>query len=212
MIANFAKLLIPFLVLTLFSAFSTAADQNKTRIGPTYKIVEPDMLEQMLAKLQKMQDSGEALKLQKEAAKRTRTKLLNPAPVAGITKATSNKVYFYDPTVVANQDITGPDGRILIPRGTKVNPLDIQDFGDPMLFFDARDEKQVKNAITILTKYKGAVMPVLTGGSFFDLMKKWKRQVYYDQTGFITRKLGVKHVPALVTQEGNLLRIEEFAL
>ena len=199
------------LIFSLLPSLGVAADQE-TRFGPTYEIVEPDMLDEILAKLQKKQDSGEALRLQQEAAKRAKARLLNPKPVDGITKATRNNVFYYDPTVVANQDIVGPDGRILVPRGTRANPLDQQDFGDPMLFFDARDPKQVKNALNLIERYKGAVMPVLTGGSFIELMRRWKRRVYYDQTGFITKKLGIRHVPALVTQEGNLLRVEEFAL
>lgn len=190
---------------------SISAEKATTRIGPTYEITEPDMLEEILARMQKKQDSGEALRLQKEAAERAKLKIFNPAPVSGITTATKNRVFHYDPTVIAHQDILGPDGRIIIPRGTRANPLEIQDFGDPMFFFDARDPKQVKKALALIEHYKGGLMPVLTGGSFFDLMKKWKRRVWYDQSGFITKKLGISHVPALVTQEGNLLRIEEFA-
>lgn len=189
---------------------ASAQEKDVTRFGPTYEIVEPDMLEDILARMQEKQDSGEALRIQQEAADRAKARLLNPAPVEGITTARKKRVFTYDPTVVAHENILGPDGRILIPRGTRANPLEISDFGDPMFFFDARDPKQVKKAQALIKEYKGGIMPVLTGGSFVDLMKKWNRRVWYDQTGFITKKLGIRHVPALVTQEGNLLRIEEF--
>lgn len=204
-----------FLVAMLVALGSTAvvaADKGVERVGPTYDIKEPDMLDEIMARMKEKQDSGEALRLQKEAAERAKVRMFNPKPVPGISNATKNRVFYYDPTVVVQQDIVGPDGRIIVPRGTRANPLDVQDFGDPMFFFDARDPKQVKKALSLIQQYKGGVMPVLTGGSFVDLMKKWKRKVYYDQTGFITKKLGITHVPALVTQNGNRLQIEEFAL
>lgn len=196
----------------LAAPFAMAASKGAESVGPTYQITEPDMLEEMIEKMQKKVDSGEVERMQKEARDRAKVRIMNPPPVAGITKATKGRVFHFDPTVVAEQDIKDPNGRILIPRGTRANPLEIQDFGDPMLFFDARDPEQLKKAQALIRQYKGGVMPVLTGGSFIDLMKQWKRRVWYDQSGFITRKLGIRHVPALVTQDGNRLRIEEFAL
>lgn len=203
-------ILFAILLSSVWPMDSFAQTKDVTRMGPVYEIVEPDMLEEITKRMQEKQDSGEALRIQQEAADRAKTRLLNPAPVEGITTASKKRVFTYDPTVIAHADILGPDGRILVPRGTRANPLELSDFGDPMFFFDARDPKQVKKAQALIKQYKGGIMPVLTGGSFVDLMKKWNRRVWYDQKGFITKKLGIRHVPALVTQEGNLLRIEEF--
>jgi len=50
---------------------------------------------------------------------------------------------------------------------------------------------------------------ILTGGSYLDLMRRWKRPVYYDQQGQLVEKFGIRHVPALVSQEGKRLRIDE---
>jgi conjugal transfer pilus assembly protein TraW len=50
---------------------------------------------------------------------------------------------------------------------------------------------------------------ILTGGSYLDLMRRWKRPVFFDQQGTLTEKLGIRHVPALVTQDGKRLKIEE---
>jgi conjugal transfer pilus assembly protein TraW len=41
------------------------------------------------------------------------------------------------------------------------------------------------------------------------LSEELKVPVYFDQSGLLTKKLGIHHVPALVTQEGMRLRIEE---
>jgi conjugal transfer pilus assembly protein TraW len=42
-----------------------------------------------------------------------------------------------------------------------------------------------------------------------DLMRIWQIPVYYDQAGLLTRRLGIVQVPALVSQEGPRLRIDE---
>ena len=45
--------------------------------------------------------------------------------------------------------------------------------------------------------------------SYLDLMRRWQRPVFYDQQGNLTTKLGIRQVPALVTQDGRRLRIDE---
>ena len=50
---------------------------------------------------------------------------------------------------------------------------------------------------------------ILTGGAYLDLMRRWQRPVFYDQQGNLTTKLGIRQVPALGTQDGRRLRIDE---
>jgi conjugal transfer pilus assembly protein TraW len=40
-------------------------------------------------------------------------------------------------------------------------------------------------------------------------MRRWKQTVYYDQQGLLTMRLGIRQVPARVTQDGRRLRIDE---
>jgi conjugal transfer pilus assembly protein TraW len=53
------------------------------------------------------------------------------------------------------------------------------------------------------------VKVILTGGSYLELMRRWNHPVFFDQQGQLTAKLGIRHVPALVSQEGRRLRIDE---
>ena len=53
---------------------------------------------------------------------------------------------------------------------------------------------------------------ILVGGSYLDLMKSWRMPVYFDQQGLLTRRLGITQVPALVSQEGLRLRIDELEI
>ena len=67
-------------------------------------------------------------------------------------------------------------------------------------------------ARALIDHYAGRVKPILVAGSYLDLMKRWQIPVYYDQQALLTRKFGIERVPALVSQEGMRLRIDELAL
>jgi conjugal transfer pilus assembly protein TraW len=100
----------------------------------------------------------------------------------------------------------------LFAAGTRKNPLDVVSLSKHLLFFDARDRRQVTRARELIARYAGKVKPILTGGSYLDLMKAWRIPVYYDQQGTLTRRFGIRQVPALVSQEGARLRIDEVVL
>ena len=93
--------------------------------------------------------------------------------------------------------------------GTRFNPLDAVSLSSYWLFFDARDARQVKQADALIRHYAGRVKPILTAGDYPEVARQWQRRVFYDQYGLITRRLGITQVPALVSQEGERLRIDE---
>jgi conjugal transfer pilus assembly protein TraW len=53
------------------------------------------------------------------------------------------------------------------------------------------------------------VKTILVGGSYMDYQRKTHRQAWYDQGGVLTTRLGITRVPAIVSQEGRRLRIDE---
>lgn len=196
--------------LPLVSSIALAVDHG--RIGPTYPIKEPDMLEWIEKRVAAKVASGEALRYQQEQSEKMERKLLNPAPLQSVTKASKARTAYYDPTFVVDENIADDRGRILVPAGTTINPLDRVGLSRPLIFFDARDKSQVAFAKRFLDARAGLAKPILVGGSYFDLMKLWDTPVYFDQQSALIRKLGIKHVPAIVVQEGKRLRIDEIAL
>ena len=188
---------------------AVAAAQDLGVIGPVYAIAEPNLLEVILAKLREAEASGALAKLQREARSSARREVEHPAAVVTLTKTTRPRSFYYDPTIVVPYPITDAEGRVIVSPGTRVNPLDTVSLSKHLLFFDARDAGQVKRARQLLDRYHGRVKLILTGGSYLDLAHKWKLPVYYDQQGSLTEKLHIRHVPALVSQEGKRLRIDE---
>ncbi len=126
-----------------------------------------------------------------------------------VAKTTQPRTFHYDPSLVVPAAIADAEGRVIVPAGTRVNPLDTVALSQPLLFIDARDAQQLARARALLDRHQGRVKLILTGGSYLELMRRWRRPVFYDQQGGLTAKLGIRQVPALVTQEGKRLRIDE---
>ena len=196
------------LVVAALLSFSAQA-QDLGVIGPVYAIAEPSLLEVILAKLREAEATGALAKLHLEARTGITRGIENPAPIAKITKTSKARSFYFDPSIVVPAAITDADGKVLVAPGTRVNPLDTVSLSKQLLFIDARDAAQVGRAKALIDERGGKVKIILTGGSYLELMRRWKLPVFFDQQGQLTDKLGIRHVPALVTQEGKRLRIDE---
>ncbi|EAU56075.1 type-F conjugative transfer system protein TraW [Mariprofundus ferrooxydans] len=180
-------------------------------IGPTYPIRERDFLEYIQKRLSAMQKSGELQRLQEREAAIAKKRIERPKPVSGITRTEKTRVFHIDPTLTLDHAIRDAKGRILYMPGTKVNPFDHLAMSKHLLFIDGDDKEQVAWALTMAKHYDGQVKTILVKGSPTELMKQWKRRVYFDQQGVLTRKLHIRHVPAIVSQDGKRLRVAEMA-
>lgn len=186
-----------------------ATDTPAEAIGPTYNIIEPDMLEVIEKRLKGLEKSGEMAKLIAEAKERSLNSVQNPIAVEGLGRSKENRTYYFDPSVAVTQDIRDTTGRLIVKAGTRVNPFEFASLTTWILFFDATDPKQVALAERVGKQYDWNITPVLVAGSPLELQRKWKRRVYFDQGGTLVNKMGIQNVPALVTQERKEFRIDE---
>lgn len=200
---------IKCIVITILFAVTNANAENLGTVGPVYSIKEPDLLVQIQKKLNDKQASGEIDRRNKEAQEHARSLIENPLPVAEIKTVATPRTFFFDPSIVIEKDITDQSGRVIVAAGTKVNPLDKISLSRRLFFFDARDARQLAQAKSLSDKNGSSVKLVLVAGSYMDLMRQWKRRVYFDQQGQLTHHLGIHRIPALVGQEGRKLRIDE---
>ena len=181
-------------------------------IGPTYEISEPHLLQMIEQRLRAKERSGELGRLEAEARERGIATVKNPPPVTGLRPTDTVRTFYFDPSFTLDRNILGPQGELLFAAGTRKNPLEVVSLSRHLLFFDARDPRQVGRARQLIALYQGRVKPILVGGSYLDLMQSWRLPVYYDQQGLLTRRLGITQVPALVSQDGLRLRIDELAV
>ena len=188
-----------------------AADGDLGVVGPVYPIQEPDLLRAIESTLREKERTGELARLQRQGLARAEASLKDPKPVQGLRRTVTPRVLHVDPSMQVARDLVAPDGTTVIRAGTRINPFDYVQLSSRLLFFDARDSAQVTHAARLIDRFEGRVKPILVGGSFVDLTRRWQRPVYYDQGGALVRRLGIQQVPALVSQEGKRLRVEELA-
>ena len=180
-------------------------------IGKVYQITERDLIEAMKDRLRQMEKSGELARKQTEYKNRVISGIEHPNPIPGIKTTEVASTHYYDPSMIVDRDIVTAEGKLMYPRGTKVNPLDYIGWNTYLLFVDGRDQKQLDSSKRIMDTSDKPVKLVLVAGEPLNLMRKWKKQVYYDQGGILTRRFAITRVPAIVRQEGKMLRVDELS-
>lgn len=177
-------------------------------VGQTYEISEPDMLQSFYSKLRKAEAEGKMAEVEAEMKQRFIDHANRPKGVV-LPRAETHRVRYYDPSTVLSQDIVDHEGNVLWPAGTKVNPLEYIAMAQQWLFFNGDDPEQAVWAQDYLQRYPNLVRPILIQGAVLELAKAWDTRLYFDQHGTYVEKFGIKAVPALISQEGKKLRIDE---
>lgn len=178
-------------------------------LGPTYTIVEPDMLKAIDTHLRQKEKSGDFEKMEKEAVARAKSNIENPPGVKGLLRVEKENTFYFDPSFRVDKTVKDHTGQVIAEAGTTVNPLDYATLSKHLFFFDGADPYQVKKAEQLIKHYNGLVKPIMTNGPLGQITRKWKSQVFFDQGGALVRKLGIRRVPSLVSQEGKKIRIDE---
>ena len=174
--------------------------------GETFEIEEEDLLERILSKLRGLQNNGKLERLSTEANRRVKNMILRPNQVQGVSYAETRREYLFDPSIIVTRDLFDDRGRIFARKGEKFNPLDNVTMR-PLIFIDGENENHIKWAVSKLSDSKiyrydqGKI--VLIKGSPLDLQKRLKQEIYFDQFGLLSRRLKIKHVPAIVYQNQN---------
>lgn len=193
----------PFLKALLATSLlaNPLAALNCGNHGHLFPVVEEDLIECIRKKLAQVEwDTWEDL-LQEKVVRLAKY----PTPVQKLKEAMTYRCCLYDPSMVSSQDITDGRGKVIVPAGKKVNPLEMARLGDSLLFFDGSKQTHIDWALSQECPCKW----ILVKGCPVDLEEKYQRAVYFDQQGYLTDKLEITHVPAKVSQEGLNLKIEE---
>ena len=195
-------------VAALLAAAAPARAADLGVRGQTWPVAEPDLLEQIEARLQDMQRSGELARLETEARARARSRLEEPEPVPGIVPARERRSRLFDPAITVERDIALPDGTPIAAAGARVNPLVSHALTRDLLFVDGRREAEIAWALA----HDRPAKIVLLAGRPLDLSRRHGRPFFFDQGGRLAARFGIAATPALVEQAGSKLRITEIPL
>jgi len=181
---------------------------NLGQVGPTYPVGEESALTMIMNKLQQKEQSGELQALEKIAVQRAINSATHREPVAGVGTVVMRRQHLVDPTVTYEQALTTDMGEIVIPAGTTINPLRIMNLSKRLVFFDGRDTEQVA-AVQRMVSSGSTIKPILIAGSWLELTRSWKQQVYFDQKGVLSKRFGIRAVPTVISQQGDMLLSQE---
>lgn len=190
-----------FKIFLCFFPFHVHAKTIETK-GHMFKIEE----ENILSYIQKKLSSSWSEQNYQSTLQKIFVKAKTPESVSFLKEAMRKRTFYFDPTYVVQEDIKTPQGRVLIQKGYSYNPLEKTKLASSLLFLDGTNEKHIAWA----KAQKEFCKWILIKGNPFDLEDKEKRPIYFDQGGVISRKFQLKNVPAKISQDGLVLKIEEF--
>ncbi len=201
---------ILFAVLGIGSVPMTASARDFGTFGPTWSIAEPDLLAVIKARLEAARQNGTLDAMNQRFVEAAQASVRRPHAVTGITPATSDRRWDFDPSVTLSQDIRDARGNLIAAQGQRFNPLGHLNLAHSFAFIDGDSAAERDWAMRQGAPDK--LWIVLVKGSPTDLMKATQRRFYFDQMGSLTGKFDIAHTPALLVQQGDHLDIREVAL
>lgn len=188
------------LALAISLSGMTGAGLADQKIGQTFPVVEPDVLQE----------------IQTKAGQKDWRSWMKKAPMDGtayqsehLPVAQEDKSRLFDPTYAIPFDIPDGKGNIRYPKGYKVNVYD--KITMPGRFIAIGDLPAHYEWLDKVAKPSAADKVLLAGGHVLNARKKHKRNIYVLDERMIER-FGLEAVPAIVEQEGNMLRVTEYAI
>lgn len=176
--------------------------------GTTFEIKEEDMLQFLMKRLESFKKLGKLQKIEEIIKERAKDRVINPLPVQGVEETTVEKSFLHDPTLTIDQDIMTLEGGLIAKKNQKINPLRHLSLSKGLLFIDGDNKHHLNWALQHQEKF----YVILTNGSPLKLIDKYGIKFYFDQAGIITKRYGIKHIPARIEQEGEILRVTEFKI
>lgn len=169
--------------------------------GHVYPISEDNLLEYLQTRLHTLPEDDVQDVLRKYCQQQVG---------ASFEEAKEYHRYEFDPSITVFQDVLDHNGTIIIPKGALVNPLEICSLSRELLFLDGDNPLHVQWAKKTGKEAKW----ILVKGKPLELEEQEELPIYFDQFGFLIRKLGIQQIPAKVSQmQGSLrLTIEEIPI
>ena len=200
---------------TLAATAAPASARDFGVAGALFPIVERDLLATIHARLTTLEQTGATQRLNAELQRRSIARVNRPKPVEGLTRAEVSRSWLFDPTIELADEIADDKGRLIMARGTRVNPLDSVALRQALVFFNGDDPAQLAWALQRAVNKPAGERPaklILVKGAPLELMRTRQTRFYFDQGGTLIRHFAIRALPALVEQHGRQLKISEIAL
>ncbi|MBU4237127.1 MAG: hypothetical protein KKI01_12490 [Proteobacteria bacterium] len=186
------------LVFGLLLLANYANAKNLGSIGTTYPVAEPDLVEEVKARI----DKGKMAKIMEGHRQNYKPKDIHALPTAK-----KDRTFFVDMTYTLDHDIPGENGEIMYERGLTWNPLDYVSPPE-LVVINGESAKQVE-WFEKSPYYKNLKIKLLISAGFAaPLIKQLDRPVFY-LTKTIADRLQLTAVPCVITQNGKKMMVQE---
>ncbi len=209
---HFNKLKKALLICTLCLLTGNAFAKNLGVVGETSPIAELDLRQVIQQRLLVLQNNGELDKITIKFNHDLTQQMDRPIPVSGLQRSIQSRAWLFDPSIRMPYDLKNTNGDVILAAGATINPLDTLPLSETLLFYNADDPEQVRWVQRQDMQLKNNDKLILVGGSVVSQTQLFKRPIFFDQGGKLTIRFQIKHVPAMVVQQGNRLKIQEIAL
>lgn len=194
----------------LQSAIARGQTGDLGQRGPIAGIAEPDLLRVMQKRLLALDLNALKQKALERFWQRQSFVALTPAKTA--------QVRFVDPTTVLSAPLKNAQGQVILPAGTRINPLKALPFTQQLVVFDGTRREEVDAVAQWLSRQDRTAKRLTLITTQLDPIQGWsalaKLEVKVDQPVYllnptIQSRFDLKVTPSFVDAEGEFFRIEE---
>lgn len=185
---------INIILLLLFSSATNAVVISQ---GTTYEIVEPDLLIEIQQKAKQVdwQKLQRNMKFTQEFAR---------LPIA-----TEYNSYYHTPTTILPFEVKDKNGKVLYPKGFKFNPLKYTTLPNQLIVLGSARHLDVVSNFSSLVSPDDTLLIVNMDTRKF-IKQTGKRAFLLSKNAI--KRLGIKQIPAIISQQGDQFLIQVFAL
>jgi len=178
--------------------------------GPVEEISEPNLMDVIAQRIKQVDWD----KKKKQAV----DNVWNNIQMYPLPPAPKDRIIRIDPTIEALQDIKDADGKVLVPAGKRVNPLDIQPFNSVVVVFNPLRESELDAAAAMIKSYtkKGKkIIPVLSeidktkGWDMYNEVARKLNHRVFMLTPELKQRFRIMHTMSVVRASGDHFEVRE---
>jgi conjugal transfer pilus assembly protein TraW len=193
------------LSILLFCVIGIAQAQS---LNDLYPVFEMSFLPLIEAQLRSPSTAALPIEAMEAYALKIISQYSDKSGAITLPRALQTRNYIYTSNITLSRDIYDSSGSVILHQGTVLNVLQqFPTYHPDWIFIDGCDGEQVQWARNQLKLQDHRV--ILTNGAAQAISTQLAHEVFFDQRGYISQKLGIKHLPARVTRQGNTLLIQE---
>lgn len=189
-----------YLLLIIGLATIHPSSAQSITVGQTYPIAEPNALIEIRQKAQQITPEQIAAEREKAFEKWLQQFRVTDLARAGASVTRAHIPFGENPAPIYRADMS-----ILYPKGFRFNPLKYVTVRERFFIIDSTDISWVKPQLKETDKV------ILNKGELNKVKAQLQRPVYIlDQLSI--EKLGIRYVPSLIQQKGDVFEVQEFKL